>query len=89
MSVLRVVAAVLHLGNITFTPGERTKGTNFQRVGFFAHYGEIVSNVDTLNAAAKLFGVESSALNKALTHRGFQGGNNKAVRRKKKNQQRN
>ncbi len=63
LSVMRVVAAVLHLGNIVFTPGERTK----------------VANVETLNNAAKLFGVEAAALSKALTHRGFQGGNTKAV----------
>jgi myosin heavy subunit len=63
LSVLRVAAAVLHVGNVTFTPGERTK----------------VKNPDVLQSAAKLFGVEPGALSKALTNRGFQGGNRKSA----------
>jgi myosin heavy subunit len=62
VSVWRVVAAILHLGNVEFTAGERTK----------------VVNTDVLARAAKLFGVEPVALSKGLSNRGFQGGNRKS-----------
>jgi myosin heavy subunit len=57
LSVFKVAAAVLHLGNLVFSEGERTK----------------VQNVDSLEVAAKLLCVEQKALTRALTHRKFKG----------------
>lgn len=59
-TLFRIVAAILHLGNLSFIPNADGSGS-------------IIENTDTLEVAAFLLGVRADMLNENLIQRRFQG----------------